>query len=260
MKLHFRQYGESVVTRPPAILLHGLFGSLVNWHRIAGELANDRWIIVPDLRNHGRSPHAEDVSYPAMAEDIRQMMDRLEISSADLVGHSMGAKLAMWVALTQNARVQRLVSVDMAPVQYPNRFGVILDRLRSLSLAEIGSRKEADEMLSGKIEPKAVRDYLLQNLFREDQCWRWRNNLDALHQGMDSIMGFPLTNESQPFNGPAHFIYGSESDYVLPEYRDRISQLFPKAEMHRVNGAGHWVYSEKPAEFIQLVKSVLSRS
>ena len=115
-------------------------------------------------------------------------------------------------------------------------------------------------MLSGKVEPRSVRDYLLQNLVRADGHWYWRINIGALQEGMEGITGFPQTDDLPPFTGPAHFVYGSESDYLRPEHAENIFHLFPGAEMHRIEGAGHWVYAEKPAEFLRIVRSVLFSS
>jgi len=255
MKLHYREFGEAHLGTP-LILLHGLLGSLVNWQRIARRLGERHRVIVPDLRNHGRSPHDPDVSYPAMAGDVLELMDHLGVAQAVLVGHSMGGKTAMWLALEQPERVEKLVVVDIAPVTYSGRLGVLLDVLLELPLGRIERRAEADEWLKGRIPDKAVRDYLLQNLVREEDGWRWRTNLRALRDGLDLISGFPEVPGGVRYPGPTLFIHGSRSDYVKPEYLPRMRQRFPRMERMALE-AGHWVYAEQPEAFLAALEAFL---
>ncbi len=258
LKLNYREFGEVQADSPPLMLLHGLFGSLVNWQRIARSLSTEHHVIVPDLRNHGRSPHAPDVSYPAMAQDILELLDQLQLSEAVFIGHSMGGKLAMWLALTAGDRVSQLISVDTAPVRYQSAFSPILQALMALPLDQIDSRKAADAWLAPAIPTKSIRDYLLQNLQHTEHGWRWRNNVPALNAGIDIISGFPSTPPAQYYAGPSLFIYGSESDYVLPEHHRRILALFPAAELQSIAGAGHWVYADQPDAFIQIINARLN--
>jgi esterase len=257
MNLNFRQYGEARTGSPPLVLLHGLFGSLINWQRIASNLSSRHHVIVPDLRNHGRSPHSADISYQSMAMDILQLLDDLRLTEAVLIGHSMGGKLAMWLALTASNRVSQLVSVDMAPVTYQSNFSTILHALMALPLAQIESRKAADAWLASAIPAVSIRGFLLQNLQRTDSGWQWRNNLAALNTGIDSILDFPSMPVEKPYTGPAMFIYGSESDYVLAEYHPRILELFPAAGLQSIAGAGHWVYADQPETFLHTLDSRL---
>lgn len=257
MKLNFREFGEARADRPPLLLLHGLFGSLINWQRIASSLSSRYQVIVPDLRNHGRSPHSTDVSYPAMAGDILLLLDDLQVTEAVLIGHSMGGKLAMWLALNASDRVSQMVSVDMAPVTYRSNFSVILEALMALPLAQIESRKAADAWLASAIPTVSVRNFLLQNLQRTSTGWQWRNNLAALNAGIKTILDFPPMPEEQAYTGPSMFIYGSQSDYVLTEYHPRILELFPAAELQSIAGAGHWVYADQPEAFLHTINSRL---
>jgi len=258
MKLNFREFGKRQTEAPTLVLLHGLFGSLVNWQRIARNLSTKHHVIVPDLRNHGRSPHDPDMSYPAMAGDILQLLDELQLAEANFIGHSMGGKLAMWLALTAGNRVSQLVSVDIAPVAYQSGFSTILQALAGLPLNQIDSRKAADAWLAPTVPTKSVRDYLLQNLQHTGQGWRWRNNVAALNSCIDTISNFPSTSGEQPYNGPSLFIHGSESDYVLPEYHSKILQLFPTAKLQSIAGAGHWVYADQADSFLHAINSQLS--
>ena len=240
------------------VLLHGLFGSSVNWLPIARQLAADgRSVLVPDLRNHGRSFHHPDVSYAALASDLLGLLDARGIDEADLVGHSMGAKAAMWLALAEPDRVRSLVVVDSAPVSYPNRLDAILEGLKAIRLETLVTRAEADAVLAGWVTDRPVRDYLLQNLVREDEAWRWRTNLAALAAGIDTIVGWPADAPDRSYPGRAMFLYGGESDYVLPDHEPRIRRLFPYARLRSVAGAGHWVYADRPAEVVAALRAFL---
>ncbi|BAO43986.1 alpha/beta fold hydrolase [Thiolapillus brandeum] len=256
MKPYFRQFGEE---HPgvPLVLLHGLLGSLVNWQRIARNLSKTHRVIVPDLRNHGRSPHDPDVSYEAMAADILELMDDLKISRAALVGHSMGGKTAMVLALQHAKRVERLAVVDIAPVAYRGRLGQLLDALLALPLEQIGNRTHANDLLSERVPDKAVRDHMLQNLQRTEHGWRWRNNLQALRDGLDVISSFP-GYLSKPYTGRCCFIKGEHSDYIDEQSLSRINALFPAAEFVTIPAAGHWVYAEQPQAFIEALENFLS--
>ncbi len=257
MKLYYREFGKAG-GQPPLVLLHGLLGSLVNWQRIARKLAERHRVIVPDLRNHGRSPHHPDVSYPAMGGDVLELLDDLGLGQAVLIGHSMGGKVAMWLALSAPARVSRLVVADIAPVTYANGLRHILALLLELPLDEIDRREAADRWLARELPDRAVRDYLLQNLVRSEVGWRWRADIRALHDGMDQIGGFPPLPEDARYDGPTLLIHGTRSDYVRPEYLDLMYRRFPKLEVVGLD-AGHWVYAEQPTAFVQAVERFLDQ-
>lgn len=257
LELNIREYGEQHRGEPPVILLHGLFGSSVNWHGIAKQIAERRWVLVPDLRNHGHSPHADDCSYPALAADVLALMDRLEINSACLVGHSMGGKVAMWLALSASDRIGGMVAVDVAPVRYAHDFNHILEPLLALNLARVDNRQDADAKLARSLEDKELRNYLLQNLIKDGDSWRWRINLEALRAGQGDIADFPNPPEHSQFMGTSLLIAGGSSSYIQPEHEGRIRQLFPYAKLRVIAGAGHWVYAEKPTAFISALEPIL---
>jgi esterase len=259
MTLHYREYGVYQEGRESLILLHGFLGSSSNWHGIARKLAGDRHLIVPDLRNHGRSFHDDGVGYPALAGDLADLMDEQGLDSAVFIGHSMGGKAAMWLALERPELVSSLVVVDIAPVSYPNRFGLILDTLNELELEHLESRAQADRLLAGGLNDPGLRQYLLQNLHLADGRWAWRINLPALSAGINAIVGFSPAADTSQYLGPTLFLYGGLSDYVLPEYRGRIESLFPYARMRSVPGAGHWVYSENPQGFLDALLPFLKQ-
>lgn len=256
LKLSLRTYGDADAAGMPLVLLHGLFGSAANWHGVARHLAQSRRVLVPDLRNHGRSPRSTEMSYPAMAGDVAELMDAERIDRALLVGHSMGGKVAMWLALTQPQRVHALVVADMAPVAYPYRFDDVLGALADLDLHALADRRAANARLALRLPVPGVRDYLLQNLIREAGGWRWRINLPALAAAMDRIGGFPHAAGLQ-YPGPALFVYGTESSYVTGAHLPAIRIHFPLARLRALPGAGHWVYSDRPDAFVRAVQGFL---
>lgn len=257
MKLHYREYGSAAAGGHPLVLLHGLFGSGGNLHGIAKALSTDYRVLVPDLPNHGRSPHTKEISYPLMAQAVADWLDGLGIEEAWLAGHSMGGKTAMWLALSQGERVAGLMVMDMAPVEYPDRFAGIFAAMEALPLADIHDRADADAWLAGRLDNPELRAYLLQNLVKdEDGQWRWRVNLAGLSAQRNNLMGFPEAQDS--YLGPAVFIYGSTSDYVRPEHRPLIRKLFPYARERQIPGAGHWVYAERPDAVIEALRGFLT--
>ncbi|OOZ36318.1 hypothetical protein BOW51_07760 [Solemya velesiana gill symbiont] len=259
MKLNYREYGVFREDRPSLLLLHGLLGSSANWHSIARELGSDCHLIVPDLRNHGGSPHDSDISYDAMVADLLALIDDQGFDSVVLVGHSMGGKAAMWLSLNYPDLVEGLVVVDISPVRYPNRFGTILKALCELDLDGLDDRGQADMKLAQLLEQRALRQYLLQNLVQQAGQWNWRVNLEAIEKGLDGIIGFPDVDDNSQYLGPVQFIYGGNSDYVQHEHERIIRDTFPFACLRSVPGAGHWVYSEKPDEFLAALRSFLGK-
>ncbi|MCW8891629.1 MAG: alpha/beta fold hydrolase [Sedimenticola sp.] len=256
MRLHYREFGSYTDQHPSLILLHGLLGSSSNWLTLAKGLASHFHVIVPDLRNHGRSPHDPDVSYPALARDIEQLIDEQGLDSALLIGHSMGGKTAMWLALEQPDSVTGLVVVDIAPVPYPNRFDQIYRALHAVEEARVGSRSEADALLARYLNEVGLRQFLLQNLQLVEGVWDWRMNLAGLTAGMSMIVDFPAP-KAAAYKGPTLFIYGGQSDYVKPQAHGTIQRLFPQAQLKSIPSAGHWVYAEQPKAFADLLMDFL---
>jgi esterase len=254
LKLHYREMGER--EKPALLLLHGLFGNSGNWAGVVKYLKDDFRLILPDLRNHGRSPHSDEMDFPAMAADLRQLMRALMLESASILGHSMGGKAAMWLALNEPEWVDQLVVADMAPVAYHNRFAQIFSGMSSMPLLELSGRDAADRHLAQYVPQKMVRLYLLQNLVKERGVWRWRCNLSVLERQIMVLAGYP-TLDDRVFPGDVLFIYGERSDYVRPEYQGIIDRHFPHARMRMLNGAGHWLYAEQPEAFSLAVKQFL---
>lgn len=253
LALHYREYGDR---GEALVLLHGLFGSSANWGSIARELADEYRVIVPDLRNHGRSPHADDMDYASMAGDVLDLLDRLSLPRVALVGHSMGGKVAMHLALASPERVSGLAVVDIAPIAYAHDFSAILDGLAAIDLESLTDRQQVDRRLAGYVPESGVRGFLLQNLAREKKGWAWRINLPSLRASMPAITGFDCPQDVI-YPGPTHFIFGELSSYVQPQAETRIRQLFPRAEWCPVAGAGHWVYAEQREGFMCCLRDFL---
>lgn len=256
VSLYYREYGTD---GPAIVLLHGLFGSSANWGSIARELSGRYHVIVPDLRNHGQSPHVDDMDYPAMAGDVAALCGEFALDRPVIVGHSMGGKVAMCLALEQLDTVRALGVVDIAPVAYAHDFTAILDAFESVNLQALQRREQADQQMASYVPDPRVRAFLLQNLVRDADGWHWRLNLAALRANMSQITGFDCAHTG-PYDGPTQFIYGENSDYVLPDYHPRIRQLFPAAGFCSVANAGHWVYAEQREGFLRCMRRVLQEA
>lgn len=237
-------HGEARPGQVPLVIAHGLYGSARNWGVIAKRLSDSRPVIAVDMRNHGASAWTDSHSYPELAADLAEVIDA-HGGRADVLGHSMGGKAAMVLACTQPARVNRLIIADIAPVAYEHSQIQFADAMRGLDLTGVTTRTEADARLAETVEDKGIRAFLLQSL--DVATGRWRLNLDVLSRDMPGIVGFvPLDGA---FDGPALFLSGAASDYVLPAHRAEIKRLFPKARFVKIPGAGHWLHAEKPREF-----------
>jgi esterase len=254
-------YAEHGSGGPPVIVLHGLLGSARNWTAIAKRLAaaNHR-VYALDLRNHGGSPWADDTGYAAMAEDVRRLMDRRGLAEAAVVGHSMGGKVAMVLALEHGERVERLVAVDIAPAAYAGgTFLSYIRPMRAIDPSGVSRRGEVDERLREAVPDSGVRAFLLQNLVSDEGGgFRWRVNLAALEAGMAEIVGFPMPEAGRAYAGRTLFLAGERSDYVRPEHRETIRRLFPNATVEVVPGAGHWVHAEQPERFLERLLAFLN--
>lgn len=244
------------VTLPPLVIAHGLYGSGRNWGVIARRLADQREVIAVDMRNHGASPWHESHSYPDLAADLAEVIATLG-QPVDLLGHSMGGKASMQLALTQGALLRRLVVADIAPVAYDHDQTRHIEAMRALDLTHLTTRGEADRRLTQLIEDPGLRAFFLQSLdLKAEGGPRWRLNFDVLAAEMAKIVGWPGT--AGVFNGPTLFLTGALSPYVRPEYRSQIIAQFPKARFAKLSGAGHWLHAEKPREFEEAVRVFLA--
>jgi pimeloyl-ACP methyl ester carboxylesterase len=241
----------------PLIIMHGLLGSSRNWGGIATKLGEGRRVMALDLPNHGSSPWTEDTDYPMMAREVARFIEEHVGSPAAVVGHSMGGKTAMLLALTRPELVERLVVVDIAPVSYTHTFAPYIRAMRAAPLGSAERRADIEQSMAGVIPDPRVRAFLMQNLEGSPGHYRWRANLATLGAAMDDILSFPRLPDDAHYDGPALFLHGADSDYVLPQYEDLIMALFPHARLQAVEGANHWVHADKPAEFIAAVTEFL---
>jgi esterase len=242
---------------PPVVILHGLLGSARNWTSVARQLAPTHRVFALDLRNHGRSPWADTMSFEEMADDVSAFIERHDLGPAALIGHSLGGKVAMRLALTRGGLVERLLVVDVAPVAYAHSFGPFVAAMQQVDLAAVHQRADAEAQLERRIPEVGFRNFLLQNLIRTDGGYAWRVNLEALAANMPDLLGFPALPDGAVYRGPTLFVAGGRSSYIKPEHRPLIERLFPGAEHGVIEGAGHWVHAERPAEFLDRVRAFL---
>ncbi|QFU05015.1 Esterase YbfF [Pseudoalteromonas sp. THAF3] len=258
MLLNYQSSSEAPKNAPTVIVIHGLFGSLDNLKVVARALSEQFHVINVDVRNHGQSFHSETMTYPAMAEDIIALMDELEIAQAHIVGHSMGGKVAMQVAIDAPERVSKLVVLDVAPVSYHSRHDAIFQALEGVASASVGSRSQADELMSEYIATPGVRQFLAKSLKKTDKgSLEWQFNLPVLKQQYANILSQPVVNDSCLCD--TLFVKGGDSDYILPEHKEQIMTLFPNAKAKVIQGTGHWLHAEKPAAVNKSIVDFLTR-
>jgi esterase len=258
VRLAATEYGTEHTGAPPLAILHGLFGSGRNWASIAQRLAAHRHVICFDLRNHAASAWAGGMQYGEMAEDVLAMLNERGYRRSALLGHSMGGKAAMMAALRDPDMIERLVVIDIAPVFYSPHHLILVRAMRGLDLAGIKRRAEADQLLAPAIPDPGERGFLLQNLMFEDGQARWRLNLEAIEREMSVLVGFPAVPDNAVYRGPALFIAGARSDYLLPDHEPAIRRLFPEARIERIEDAGHWVHADRPAALLQILEPFLA--
>jgi len=238
------------------ILLHGMLGSSDNWHPIVLTLAEKFHVFAVDQRNHGRSPHDDEMNYPRMAADLDKFMILRGLASAVVIGHSMGGKTAMQFALEFPGRVEKLVVADMSPRAYAPAHDRIFAALLGLDLSTLRSRQQAEAALAPDIPDLALRRFLLKNLGRDaGGRFLWKINLRSVVKNYRHLRA-PI-ERPDPFTKPAMFIRGGKSDYLNPQDEPLIRELFPQAKIQTIPSARHWVHADQPEEFMRLVLSFL---
>lgn len=257
MSLHTTSLGDA---GPRVVFCHGLFGQGKNWTQIGKDLARDHRVLLVDLPHHGRSAWADTFDFVEIADQVAGLL------SADdpvaLVGHSLGGKVAMVLALRHPELVERLCVVDVSPVTYThtNEFRGYISAMQAIALDTLESRGAADDALTPAVPNRTVRSFLLQNLRREDDGWRWQVNLDVLGRELAELGGWP---EDQlqglaPYDGPVLWMAGARSDYVLDEYAPAMDRWFPRNRRVSIKEAGHWLHSEQPEVFLEVLRRFLS--
>ena len=250
--LAFEQFGA--VQNPPLIILHGFFAASRNWRQIAEKLATDFCVYVLDARNHGNSPHCEIMNYETMAADVVHFITQNALQNLTLLGHSMGGKTAMWLALNYPDLLENLIVVDIAPIAYQHSFDPIINSLKNLPLAELSNRKQADLLLAEIIPELNYRQFLLQNLILKTGGYEWRINLDFFQKNAPAIIGFPETDDCLPFEKSTLFLAGQNSKYI-PSGSTQL--LFPRAHIVTIANAEHWVHVQNPEDFLTAVRDFL---
>ncbi|XP_070571671.1 sn-1-specific diacylglycerol lipase ABHD11-like [Ptychodera flava] len=252
---------------PPIIYLHGLFGSKANWQSVAKNInrKTNRKTILVDVRNHGDSNHSDVMSYAAMSTDLVAMMNKLRIDKAVLLGHSMGGKIAMVTALTQPERVDQLIAVDISPadsggstIDFSSYIGAMKKVKFDNSLPRSSMRKYADEQLQGVVKDLRDRQFLLTNLTEKYGHYYWRVNLTAVEKQLRSLYRFD--HFKTVYDGPTLFIGGGKSPYISSKHYPEMRRLFPRSAVTHIEGAGHWVHSDKPAVFMDTLLKFLNRT
>lgn len=242
----------------PVLILPGLFGSKRNWTAIARTLAQRHRVLSVDLRNHGESPWNPQHDYPSMADDVAALIATHVGEPAAVIGHSMGGKVAMTLALTRPELVDRLIAVDIAPARSTADTATVLRAMQAVPLSTLATRSDVKAALAAAVPSAGIRDFLALNLTTTPEGLAWGINLTALADNFAAILGFPAIPQGRVFDKPTLFLAGGRSDYLRPEHEPEIRRLFPQAVIETIPDAGHWVHAEAPREFMEIVSRFLT--
>ncbi len=259
--LHYKAFlpeEDKYKHRAPLFILHGLLGSMDNWRSQAKKLSKFRPVYTVDLRNHGSSPHLKGMSYREMYEDVIKLSNELNIKQFHLLGHSMGGKVAMQLALANASLVTSLIIVDIAPKPYPLWHQKTLQGVMSAPIKEMNSRQQVDDYLKPWIEDPSERTFMLKNLKREGDHFKWRCNLDEISKGYLKIAGFSSALETYP--GKTLFIKGEQSNYIQEADKTIIKALFPHSKIITIKQSGHLPHFQQADEFYEIVSDFLDRT
>jgi pimeloyl-ACP methyl ester carboxylesterase len=249
MKLFYRKFGAG----QPLIILHGLFGQSDNWNSLAkqfGEAGFETYIV--DMRNHGLSPHSDEWNYKEMSEDVLELINDNQLKNVLLLGHSMGGKAAMQFALDNEALLDKLIIVDIAPKYYPLHHQSVLEALHAVDFSVVKTRREAEDIMNKYITDFGTKQFLLKNIYwKEDGELAWRFNLKVISENIENVG--EATPVDKNCNTSTLFIRGEKSNYILNEDMNLIQEIFPRSMLETINGVGHWVHAEKPKEFFDCV-------
>lgn len=252
MKLNYKSFGSG----PALIILHGLFGSLDNWQTLARRFGEHFSTFIVDQRNHGKSPHDDEMNYEVMADDLAEFMDDHGIHRANLIGHSMGGKTVMQFGIGHADRIDKMVVADMSPVRYEGHHHEILAALRELPMSEMSDRKEVAAWLEGRIKTKSTRQFILKSLGRDENGgFRWKFNFPVIDRAYEDILDKIEPDFEEDF--PVLFIRGEKSDYVKDEYHELIRSYYSNVKFETIKGAGHWLHADSPDEFAERVLDFL---
>jgi len=252
MSIHFQVLGSG----NPLIVIHGLFGTSDNLKAIAKGLAEDFKVFLIDAPGHGDSDTVEPLTLTTMAEEVKTFAEAQGLTNFSILGHSLGGKIAMELAVNNPELIDKLIVADIAPVKYPRRHDSILAALKSVPLENLASRSQADKKLQENIHEPGVRGFLLKSLAKDPDtsAWEWKFDLDALEQNYDNLVD---ANSDGKFTGDVLFIIGGASNYVLPEHKEQITNRFPNVKPKIIQGTGHWLHAEKPNAFTKICREFL---
>lgn len=250
MKLFFRRYGQGF----PVIILHGLFGLSDNWVSFGRRLAADFDVIIPDLRNHGQSPHDPVLNYKILAGDVQELIQDLSLTEYFVIGHSMGGKTSVQLTVNCPEKLKKLVVVDIGVGESPSSLQTrdLITAMMTVDFSRIKSRSEVDRILREQVPDLRLRQFLLKNIhYTGNGSMDWRFNLSAILENLDQI--FESVEPRTPVHVPALFIRGALSDYIRDEEIAGIRKCFPEAQFKTIENAGHWVHADAPEEFYSVV-------
>lgn len=252
--LNYKEFGQG----EPIVILHGLFGTLDNWQTIAKQLALNNSVYIIDQRNHGRSPHSEEINYQLLSDDLLYFMESNWIYNATIIGHSMGGKTAMQFAFDNPDMVKKLVVIDIAPKAYLGGHEIILETLLSVELDKYSDRKAVEIELAKNIPESGVLQFLLKNLTRNETTgeFEWKMNLDSINKNYDKIIG---NIENGVFQGETLFVKGANSDYIKEDDIKTIKAMFPNSSIENIENAGHWVHAEQPIRLMEHINYFLTK-
>jgi len=256
VELHHERWGDHGL---PVVILHGLFGSLANWRTVAKQLAAHLRVFALDQRDHGRSPHSDQLNYEALAGDALEFIEHNGLAPAVVLGHSMGGKVAMKLALDHSDRVSHLIVVDIAPTKQSEGLRPVLDAMMAVDPAVCASREAVDRALAERLPDSRLRQFLLTNVERgATGAFRWRLNLPTIAAHFDELAA--AIEGAHPYAGPSLFLRGERSGYVADSDLPIIERWFPAAKIVTISGAGHWLHADAPAALVEVVTDFLSRA
>ena len=252
MILNYKVLGEK---GDDVIILHGLLGTLDNWHRVAKVLADNYTVWLVDQRNHGLSPHDSVMNYSVMAEDVKDFMLQHDIEKAHIIGHSMGGKTAMNFSMLFPEKLLKLIVVDIGPKPYEGDHLTILETMLSLNPKDYTNRRDAQDFVSKRIHSVKLVQFILKNLGRTAEGFYWKPNIEVLYKSYRTLMDFALPDKT--YRGKTYFVKGGNSDYIQEsEWQDYL-RYFPNAQLHIVPKASHWVHADNFEFFTQLISDIL---
>ncbi len=252
MRLFCRNIGEK--NKEKLLILHGLLGLSDHWVSLAKTLSEHFHCIIPDLRNHGKSAHHHVFNYEVMLDDIMELLLEQNIDKCNVLGHSMGGKLAMYLALHYPEKIRKMVIADISPTNYSlTRYSDLFNTLQSVNIEEITKRSDIEQYLTKQLPEKRLIWFVMKNIKMVGrEKYAWKSNVKTIIDNLENIFGFGKF-ELQKCNQPCLFLQGANSDFILKEHKPLIKKLFPNSEIRTIDGAGHWLHVDKPETFLRLV-------